>query len=97
MERNNEMKTTKKRLIAIALIALFSLSSPIEKADAQIFIMSEDEFLNSERNRITDGGLPFTPTLDVTIDQYAPLGGGIWVLGCLGGAYLLGKRKKRKE
>lgn len=32
----------------------------------------------------------------ITIDEYAPLGGEIFVLGCLGGAYLLGKRRRKE-
>jgi hypothetical protein len=38
--------------------------------------------------------LPSVPILDITYDQYAPLGGGVFMLGLLGGAYLLDKRKK---
>ena len=34
------------------------------------------------------------PKFGITIDQYAPMGSGLFVLGFLGGAYLLGKRKK---
>ena len=91
------MKTTKKRLITMTLLALLTLSNNIEKADAQIFLMDETEYLNSSRNRINDGGLPIIPQQDITTDQYAPIDGGIWLLGCLGGAYLLGKRLKPKE
>jgi len=36
------------------------------------------------------------PQLGITIDQYAPLGGEILVLGCLGGAYLLSKRRRKE-
>ena len=32
----------------------------------------------------------------ITIDWYAPLGGEIFLLGCLGGAYLLGKRRRKE-
>lgn len=34
------------------------------------------------------------PKFGITIDQYAPMGSGLFVLGFLGGAYLLGKRRK---
>ena len=85
----------KKRIIALSILLLMAVTPIVEKADAQVFIVTEEEFLNSDRNRITDGQLPFVPNLNVTIDQYAPLGGGAWLLGCLGGAYLLGKRRKK--
>ena len=31
---------------------------------------------------------------DISLENFAPLSGGILVLGCLGGAYLIGKRRK---
>ena len=37
------------------------------------------------------------PNLDVTYDQLAPVGEGLLLLGLLGGAYLLGKRRKEQE
>lgn len=33
----------------------------------------------------------------ITIDYLAPLGEGLLILGCLGGAYLVGKRRKERE
>jgi len=63
----------------------------------QSSIRFEEEYLNSSRSRVTNGQLPIIPQLGSTQDQYAPLGGGVWILGCLGGVYLLGKRKNRRE
>ena len=37
-----------------------------------------------------------SPGPGITIDKYAPLGGEIFVLGCLGGAYLLGMRRRKE-
>jgi LPXTG-motif cell wall-anchored protein len=34
--------------------------------------------------------------LDITYDQYAPVGEGIALLTLLGGAYLLGKRRRKE-
>ena len=34
--------------------------------------------------------------IDETWDV-SPIGNGLWLLGCLGGAYLLGKRRKRED
>lgn len=33
----------------------------------------------------------------ITIDRIAPLGGEVLLLGILGGAYLIGKKRKEKE
>lgn len=67
-----------KRVVVVAALACYLVSPKgISQAEAQFFILSEEEFLNSERNRITDAGqVPLIPqnlTTDVT---YAPLGGG---------------------
>lgn len=80
------------------LWAAIFLTGNITSAKAQIFIIDEHEFNDSKRIRYDDGGtLPLPPELDVTYDQYAPLGGEMLLLGLLGGAYLLGKRRKREE
>ena len=65
-------------------------------AKAQVFILDEEEYYNSKRNAIEEGQMPFIPELGVTNDQYAPVGGGIALLGLLGGAYLIAK-KRREE
>ena len=85
----------KSNIIILSLMAFLMAASL--KSEAQILIVDEQEFLNSDRNRVTDGNLPILPNLGLTTDQYAPLGGGWLVLGCLGGAYLLGKKKGRRE
>jgi hypothetical protein len=36
------------------------------------------------------------PKGGITIDEYAPLSGEILVLACLGGAYLLGRRRRKE-
>ena len=38
--------------------------------------------------------MPQAEKQNITIDYCAPLGSGILLLSCLGGAYLLGKRRK---
>ena len=41
--------------------------------------------------------LPMAPgKAGIAIDKYAPLGGEIFLLSCLGGAYLLGKRRRKE-
>ena len=83
-----------KKSILIATAALLMAASL--PAKAQVFILDEEEYHNSKRNAIEEGQLPFIPELGVTNDQYAPLGSGIAVLGLLGGAYLIAK-KRREE
>ena len=34
---------------------------------------------------------------DISLENFAPLSGGILVLGCLGGAYLIGRRRKEQN
>ena len=65
---------------------------------AQVFIMEEDEndrvdnvFGNGQWNNIIVHG----STDDQT--NWVPLGSGIMVLTALGGAYLIGKRKKERQ
>lgn len=86
----------KNILTTIALFALLLFSNSINKANAQVFIMTEDEYHYS--NRTPSAGIGILPDLpddnDLTSDAYAPLGNGILVLGWLSGAYLLGRRRK---
>ena len=90
----------KKSIIVTTLLAAVMLLSVPSRA--QVFIMEEDE--GSSRTS-TNGNLPGIPTLDIGYDQYddptnppyAPLGGELLVLGCLGGMYLLGRRRKERE
>lgn len=89
----------KKRIISVmAILALMFGPICIPQAPAQILIMDEEEEEDSERTNTDESELelPMVPELGITIDQYAPLGGEILVLGCLGGAYLLGKRKRKE-
>ena len=84
----------KKRIFTILSLTVLMVAASL-KAEAQILIVDEQEYLNSDRNRVTVSDLPQMPIQGVTTDQYAPVGSGILVLGCLGGAYLLGKRRKK--
>ena len=86
----------KNNIVILSLLALL-LTAALPKANAQIFILSEQEYLNSDRNRITDGQLPIIPNLGTTLDQYAPIGSGWLLLGGMGCAYLLCKRRKKDE
>lgn len=95
MKNNQKQNTTMKKRI-FSLIAIFSLM--IGPLNAQVFLAdSDEESMNFRIEREEIGGLPFFPTQDVTYDQYAPLGEGLLLLGCLGGVYLAGKRKRRDD
>lgn len=81
-----------KRIIIIIAILLFMATA---RTSAQVFILTDEEFKYAKRG-LQCNELPIIPTLDVTYDQYAPIGEGTALLALLGGAYLLGKRRKRK-
>ena len=74
------------------MAAMLLLSMPLR---SQVFLTQED--LDSERDgQWEDIGL-IIPIHEVDFDQaepYVPVGSGIAMLAALGGAYLLGKRKK---
>ena len=81
---------------ALLIAAALFMAATLNQAKAQVFILDEEEYHNSKRNAIEEGQLPFIPELGVTNDQYAPIGSGITLLGLLGGAYLIAK-KRREE
>ena len=83
----------KKSIIIIATLMLMLGGS----SKAQIFIMTDEEYSNERVKGQVGGGLPIVPIQDITTDQYAPLGGGTLLLGLLGGAYLLGQRRRKGD
>lgn len=68
---------------------------------AQIFLSDADLVANLRAMRGGNNVNPWGPGSggsDVNGGgEFAPIGSGILVLSCLGGAYLLGKRKKLKD
>ncbi len=86
----HNIRNTKKVFMLMA--AMLLLSMPLR---SQVFLTQED--LDSERDaEWEDIGL-IIPIHEVDFDQaepYVPVGSGIAMLAALGGAYLLGKRKK---
>lgn len=89
----------KKRTIALMAIMLMSMAF-VSEVKSQVFMLDYLEEAESDRigNPQIEGlELPTTPQLGITIDQYAPVGSGIAVLAALGGAYLLGKKRREEE
>ena len=96
MRKGKEMK--KRNIIIAAVFAiLFTLANTTSvHAQGGIFIMDEEE--ENFRDPAPTGWFIFIddPEHDTTWD-YSPIGSGVWLLGGLAGAYLLGKRRKKKE
>ena len=88
----------KKRNTILAIIFLFLCTMSCTTVNAQIFI-DEDEVNARLRNDLPPGGfiIPDVPFEHDTTYDFTPIGNGVWLLGALGGAYLLGKRRKKKE
>lgn len=90
-----------KKSILTNMVVLALLFGPFSIRDAysQVFLTQED----MERLDRDNPDLPGVPHLAITADQfedvenYSPLNGAVLVLGCLGGAYLMGKRKQQKD
>ena len=87
----------KKRIISVmAVLAMLCGPTMMQSAKAQNIFESDEELEMSLRGHSGNGNvMSVTEGEDViSMDNYAPLGSGILVLGCLGGAYLIGKRRK---
>ena len=79
---------------AATVMLLLFLAVP---AKAQIFVDEETREYTMRVNIASPTDQkPIKPILGATKDQYAPLGGEVLVLGLLGGAYLLGKKRENK-
>ena len=85
----------KKHIFTLLSVMALTMAASL-KAEAQVFILDEQEYNNNNRSGRSESDLPVLPNLGSTQDQdpFAPVGEGILLLGCLGGAYLLGKRRK---
>ena len=92
---------TRNLTLTVILAALLGLSVPTQ---AQVFI--QEDGMESSPRILLQGGMPGEPEPDAGNDQagdgqgqgeYTPIGEGFLILGCLGGAYLLGKRRKEGE
>ena len=81
-----------KKILLIFTLFL-TLAAPMR---AQVFIMEDDEnefrnvFGNGEWNNVIVHGSPDDQT------NWVPLGGGMFLLAAMGGAYLLKRKKENK-
>lgn len=100
--RQHRMSYIAKRFVMFFSLICFMVSpKEIGKADAQVFILDDDEFLMNDR-AMASGDFPIpvppqggsTGELDWTLP--APLGDGLVPLLGLGVAYLLGKKRKKE-
>jgi hypothetical protein len=90
----------KKRIISVMAVLAMLLGPIMQSAMAQISIESTKEKKDlNEGAGAEEGGTISLEDLegDISLENFAPLGGGILVLGCLGGAYLIGKRRKEQK
>lgn len=80
----------KIHIIIAALLLLLASTAP-----AQVFMTEDDDNLRVEEGDMdVFGRIPYHGVDYDQANDYAPVGDGILLLGVLGGAYLLGKRKK---
>jgi hypothetical protein len=87
----------KKRIISVmAVMAMLCVPTMMQSAKAQNIFESDEEMEMSLRSGSGIGDITSVSEGKdyMAMDNYAPLGSGILVLGCLGGAYLIGKRRK---
>ena len=79
-----------KKLILAITTVLMLVSAP---AMAQVFLDDDDQFGNRANVSQDEFGV-MVPSQNAEIDQYIPLGDGFVLLSVLGGAYLIGKKRK---
>ena len=89
MKRNTQSKQNMFRTMVVLLLMAMASTS-----QAQVFMMDGDENYREPEDPQVFINLPQGYGLGV--DWYTPVGDGIAVLAALGGAYLLGKRRKKE-
>ena len=87
-------------MIILVFLAFLFGTMNFNAVRAQIYFMDDEEGANDPRvsgAQLSPEGfvIPLMPENDSAYD-YTPVGNGIWILGCLGGAYLFGKRRKKE-
>ena len=80
----------KKTIATLTFVMAFAIMS-----HAQVFIISEEG--ENPRTPEDEGFFIENPDHESYDDWYLPVGDGALLLAALGGAYLVGKRRKKKE
>ena len=95
LKRNmiKNMGKKKSSILIVTMLLITMLSATTLRA--QVFLM-EDEFESNIRVGGTEFVVP-APYQGGDLDQYLPIGDGLLLLVGMGGAYLLGKRKKKDD
>ena len=91
-KKNNVKSIVRKALSVVALSLVMAMP-----AKAQIYL--DDEDMGENRATWLDGVGNIIPLHEVDWDQaaFAPIGDGILLIGLLGGAYLLNRKRKQEE
>ena len=89
MKRHKHSTNSTRRALALVLMMAMAMT-----AKAQVFMMDGDENYREPEDPQVFINLPQGYGLGV--DWYTPVGDGTAVLAALGGAYLLGKRRKKE-
>ena len=94
-EAHNMKHTVRKAFVLLTLLATIALAMNPTKAYAQVFLW--DEETGSYRAGMTESEFNIVPYQGGDADQYLPLGDGLLLLGSLGVAYGMAKKKKSKS
>ena len=87
-----------KRVIMILVLLCFMTSpNEIEKADAQVFILSDEEYVDSDRPTTSGTFIPVLPQGEGDDWIYTPIGDGLLALVGMAGLYMAGKRRQKKK
>jgi hypothetical protein len=95
MKNNGTRKAMSKRLLSLMVVTLLTVGS----ASAQIFL--DDETLTNRGwlGDMDDLGniIPFHEVEWDQAEGYVPIGSGVMLLTVLGGAYLIGKKRREED
>lgn len=91
--RKNNVKSIARKALSVVALSLV-MAMP---AKAQIYL--DDEDMGENRATWLDGVGNIIPLHEVDWDQaaFTPIGNGVLLIGLLGGAYLLNKKRKQEE